>query len=168
MSHSRRSFLQNAAGASAITALGLPLAPACAANFKLDPKFLITADTAQAWNTFKAECGPTYAGSAGWARYTNFLLDQMQKLGAVDLDHVEIPYDRYIVEDWPDRRTHMYDSGVAVEKLVTGGTPGPVVASYGMTSGATPPEGITAALLYYDPASPPAAGQMAGKILVCA
>jgi hypothetical protein len=70
------------------------------------------------------------------------------------------------VEDWPDRRTHLYDSGVAVEKLVTDGTPVPVVASYGMTSGFTPPEGVTAPMLYYDPSRPPAAGDVAGKILV--
>jgi hypothetical protein len=35
-----------------------------------------------------------------------------------------------------------------------------------MTSGATPPEGVTASLLYHDPARPPAAGDIAGKILV--
>ena len=55
---------------------------------------------------------------------------------------------------------------MAVEKLVTDGTPVPVVASYGMTSGSTPPEGITAPMLYYDPAHPPAAAEIAGKILV--
>ena len=42
----------------------------------------------------------------------------------------------------------------------------PVVASYGMTSGFTPPEGITARMLYYDPAHPPADADIAGKILV--
>ena len=60
----------------------------------------------------------------------------------------------------------MHDSPKAVEKLVTDGTPVPVVASYGMTSGSTPPEGITAQMLYYDPAHPPAESQIAGKILV--
>lgn len=135
---------------------------------KTDPALLITPDQAQAWNMFKASCGPTYAGSAGWTRYTNFLLERMQEFGAVDLAHVDIPYDRYVVEDWPDRRTHRYDSGIAVEKLVTDGTPVPVVASYGMTSGSTPPGGVTAAMLFYDPASPPPPEQIAGKILVCA
>jgi hypothetical protein len=115
---------------------------------------------------FKAAGGPTYAGSTGWKRYTDFLVSKMQELGAVDLDHVEIPYDHYIVDDWPDRRTHVHDSGMAVEKLVTDGTPVPVVASYGMTSGSTPPEGITAQMLHYDPAHPPAAADIAGKILV--
>ncbi len=46
------------------------------------------------------------------------------------------------------------------------GTPVPVVASYGMTSGFTSPEGITAPMLIYDPAHPPSAAELAGKILV--
>src|SRR5438093_1612457 len=60
----------------------------------------------------------------------------------------------------------MHDSGIAVEKLITDGKPVPVVASYGMTSGFTPPNGITAPMLYYDAAHPPAAADIAGKILV--
>jgi hypothetical protein len=133
---------------------------------KINPQFMITSNQAWDWNVFKAQGGPTYAGSAGWKRYTDFLISKMPELGAVDLDYVEIPYDHYIVDDWPDRRTHMHDSGVAVEKLITDGTPVPVVASYGMTSGSTPREGVTAQMLYYDPAHPPAAGDIAGKILV--
>ena len=141
---------------------------ASATSFKIDPRLLITPDQAQEWNAFKAQGGPTYAGSAGWKRYTDFLVGKAQEFGAVDLDHVDIPYDRYIVEDWPDRRTHTYSSGIAVEKLVTDGTPVPVVASYGMTSGSTPPEGISAQLLFYDPANPPPPARIAGRILVFA
>ncbi len=127
---------------------------------------MITPDHAWEWASFKAQGGPTYAGSAGWKRYTDFLISKMQAFGAVDLDYLDIPYDHYIVDDWQDRRSHIHDSGMAVEKLVTDGTPVPVVASYGMTSGSTPPEGITAPMLYYDPAHPPADAQIAGKILV--
>ena len=165
MSESRRSFLKAAAGVTAGAALARPqlFAPAFT---KISSQFMITPEQALNWNMFKAQGGPTYAGSAGWKRFTGFLISKMPEFGAVDLDYVEIPYDHYIVDDWPDHRTHMHDSGVAVEKLVTDGTPVPVVASYGMTSGSTPPEGITAQLLYYDPAHPPAAGDIAGKILV--
>jgi hypothetical protein len=133
---------------------------------KIDRQHMITPDQAWDWNMFKAQGGPTYAGSPGWKRYTDFLIARMPEFGAVDLDTVEIPYDHYIVEDWPDRRTHIHDSGVAIEKLVVDGTAVPVVASYGMTSGFTPPEGITAPMLYYDPAHPPAPAEVAGKILV--
>ena len=133
---------------------------------KINRQFMMTPDQAWEWNAFKSQGGPTYAGGAGWKRYTDFLLSKMPELGAVDLDYVDIPYDHYIVDDWPDRRTHIYDSGVAVEKLVTDGTPVPLVASYGMTSGSTPREGITARMLYYDPAHPPTNDHIAGTILV--
>ena len=165
----RRTFLKAAAGVAAGTVFSP--APAWAqanpAAFpKIDSRFMITPEQAFDWHVFKAQGGPTYAGSAGWKRFTDFLISKMPEFGAVDLDYVEIPYDHYIVDDWPDRRTHIYDSGKAVEKLVTDGTPVRVVASYGMTSGSTPPEGITARLLYCDVAHPPATADMAGRILV--
>ena len=176
---SRRKFLEAAAGVTAGTVLGRrPLAAqsgrageAAAARSdpplsRIDPALMITPEQAWDWNLFKARGGPTYAGSTGWRRFADFLVSKMQEFGAVDLDYVEIPYDHYIVDDWPDRRTHIHDSGVAVEKLVTDGTPVPVVASYGMTSGFTPPGGVTAPMLFYDPAHPPAAADIAGKILV--
>src|SRR5258705_7938213 len=168
----RRTFLKTAAGVSAGTML-LPrplwargAAASKAAVTKIHQPFMITPKQALEWNMFKAECGPTYAGSVGWKRFTDFLISKMPEFGAVDLDYVDIPYDHYIVEDWPDRRTHMHDSPNAGQKLVTDGTPGPVVASYGMRSGFTPAEGITARMGYYDPAQPPAEPNIAGKILV--
>jgi hypothetical protein len=170
MNERRRTFLKAAASITAGTLLGGRVgrgAPSSAGALpKIDPRFMITPDQAFDWNVFKSKGGPTYAGSAGWKRYSDFLLSKMQELGAVDLDFVDIPYDHYIVDDWPDRRTHQHDSPGAVEKLVSDGAPVPVVASYGMTSGFTPPEGVTAQLLYCDPAKPPSAEEMAGKILV--
>src|SRR5277367_5599354 len=176
---SRRTFLRTAAGVTAGTMLtqgplsaqiDRTIAAGAAGSHpafpKIDPQLMITPDQAWDWNMLKAQGGPTYAGSTGWKRFTDFLVAKMSEFGAVDLDHVDIPYDHYIVDDWPDRRTHIHDSGVAIEKLVTDGTPVPVVASYGMTSGFTPPEGITAGMLYYDRARPPAAAEIAGKILV--
>ena len=172
---SRRTFLKTAAGVSAGTMLmrdplwaqGAPAGKAAASALsKIHQPYMITPKQALDWHIFKAECGPTYAGSAGWKRFTDFLISKMPEFGAVDLDYVEIPYDHYIVEDWPDRRTHMPGSPNAVEKLVTDGSPVPVVASYGMTSGFTGAEGITAQMLHYDPAHPPAESQIAGKILV--
>ena len=168
----RRTFLKTAAGLAA----GTVLAPGAqwaqsgdaggSAFPKINPRFMITPDQAWDWNAFKSRGGPTYAGSAGWKRYTDFLISKLHEFGAVDFDYVEIPYDHHIVDDWPDRRTHVFDSGIAVEKLVIDGTPVPVVASYGMTSGYTPPEGVTAQMLFYDPAKPPSPEEIAGKILV--
>ena len=146
---SRRTFLKTAAGVSAGTMLmrdplwaqGAPAGKAAtSAVTKIHQPFMLTPKQAFDWHVFKAECGPTYAGSVGWKRFTDFLISKMPEFGAVDLDYVEIPYDHYIVEDWPDRRTHMHDSANAVEKLVTDGTPVPVVAGYGMTSGSRRPK----------------------------
>ena len=170
---SRRNFLKTViAGAVSIReplwAQGKPAAVSTR-NFafpQINQQFMISPKQAWDWASFKSQGGPTYAGGAGWKRYTDFLISKMAEFGAVDLEYVEIPYDHYIVDDWPDRRTHIYDSGIALEKLVSDGTPVPVVASYGMTSGSTPPDGITAPMLYYDPAHPPAAAQIAGKLLV--
>ena len=168
----RRAFLKAAAGVTAGTVLNQSAGwgqsgwPGAAAFPKIHAPFLMTPKQAWEWNLFKSRGGPTYAGSVGWKRYTEFLIAKMHELGAVDLDYVEIPYDHYIVDDWPDHRTHVHDSGMAVEKLVSDGKPIPVVASYGMTSGFTPPEGITAQMVYYDPARPPAAEEIAEKILV--
>src|SRR5947209_7588708 len=114
---------------------------------KINPKFMITPDQAWSWASFKSQGGSTYAGGRGWKRYTDFLISKMPEFGAVDLDYVEIPYDHYIVDDWPDRRTHTYDSGMALEKLVSDGTPVPVVASYVITSGFTPADGSTTRML---------------------
>ena len=169
---SRRTFLRAAAGVAAGTFLaprsGWPQGAAPrAGSASIDPKLLTSPAKALEWHRFKAQCGPTYAGSTGWKQFTDFLATRMSEYGAVDLDHVDIPYDHYIVEDWPDRRTHHADSNAPVERLVSNGTAVPVVASYGMTSGFTPPEGITARMLLYDPAHPPADAAIAGRILVC-
>ena len=105
-SSSRRSFLKTAAGVAAGTVLTPePLwaqrrpVIATAADHRQDAfprinrQFMITADQAWDWASFKSEGGPTYAGGAGWKRYTDFLISKMQQFGAVDLDYVEIPYD---------------------------------------------------------------------------
>jgi len=174
---SRRTFLKTAGAAAGTVFMRQSLwaqspgaeggsAARAGALSTINQKFMMTPDQAWEWNAFKSQGGPTYAGGAGWKRYTDFLLSKVPELGAVDLDSVDIPYDHYIVDDWPDRRTHIYDSGIAVEKLVSDGAPVPLVASYGMTSGSTPRECITAPMLYYDPDRPPANDQIAGKILV--
>ena len=54
---------------------------------------MITPRQAWDWHVFKSECGPTYAGSTGWKRYTDFLVSKMQEFSAVDLGYIEIPYD---------------------------------------------------------------------------
>jgi hypothetical protein len=55
---------------------------------RINPQHMITPDQAWDWNMFKAQGGPTYAGSAGWKRFTDFLISKVQEFGAVDLDYI--------------------------------------------------------------------------------
>ena len=114
----------------------------------INKAFMITPEQALQWAIFKSQIGPTYTGSPGGNRWLNFIETTMQEFGAEDLFIQDLPYDFYTVNDWPNPETHVYGSGVEVEKLVSNGTPVPVVASYGMTSGATPANGITAPMVY--------------------
>jgi hypothetical protein len=178
----RRHVLRAAAGTAATVAGAgvLGQAPARAAEAaeplaggpvagkfpRIDERLMLTPSTALDWADFKSRGGPTYAGTPGGLRYTQFLREQAEQMGLIDIDTVDVPYPFYTVEDWPDRATHIYGSGKEVEKLVSDGTPVPVVASYGMTSGSTGPDGITAQMLFYDPQHPPTKDEIAGKILV--
>src|SRR5262249_58774141 len=122
---SRRTFLKTAAAVTAGTALTQPDAWAQALRSgsratrraslpHIDPQFVIAADQAWDWHLFKSECGPTYAGSVGWKRYTDFLISKIPEYGGGDLEYVDVPYDHYIVDDWPDRQTHVPASGRAI------------------------------------------------------
>src|SRR5271154_3315992 len=86
----RRNFLKAAAGVTVGTTLAqqslwAQSSPAGAtatpqpdnASPKINRQFVITPDQALDWNAFKAEGGPTYAGSASWKRYTDFLIAKM-------------------------------------------------------------------------------------------
>jgi hypothetical protein len=130
----------------------------------INPAFMMTPEEGHEWNLFKAQQGPTYAGSPGWANYINFVERKLAEYGAVipnNLKH-EWQYNRYEVDDWPMYRS--WQSKLLIPDISTGvAVP---VASYGMCSGFTPPEGIVAPLIFYDPAAPPQGAQLKGKIVV--
>lgn len=133
---------------------------------RINPKFMIKPDEVLTWAKLKAQIGPTYPGTPGGIKFMNFITATMQEFGAIDLFTQDIPYSKYIVNDWPDPKTHVFGSGIEAEKIVSNGVPVPVVATFGMTSGSTPPQGLTAQMIYYDPDNPPTPAQIAGKILV--
>src|SRR5437763_16969629 len=72
-----------------------------AAITKVNNRFMMTKQMAMDWNYYKAQAGPTYAGSPGWKSYTDFLVSTAQEFGLIDIDTVDAPYDHYIVNDWP-------------------------------------------------------------------
>ena len=143
--------------AGALLPVSLIVSPVAAQNTALqqvNPAFLPSADEIQAWHKFKDEGGPTYAGSPAWHRYVSFVEERLKGYGVVDMTRNEWTYDQWTTSDWPD------DSNW---KLAVGGTP-VKVAHYGGYSGTTGPGGLTAPLVYYDWAAPPAS--IEGKIAV--
>jgi hypothetical protein len=122
-----------------------------------NPAYMITAQQGLDWHRIKASFGPTYAGSVGWKGYMAYIEPLFAAAGIIDVEHIDMPYNFYTVNDFP------VDPGV--KGLVSDGT-AVTVASYGMTSGNTPAAGITAPMIYYDAAAPPADAAMAGKIVV--
>jgi hypothetical protein len=155
---------------------------------RTNPSLLISPTQALTWATFKNGLGPTYTGSVGGLQWANFVMTTAQEFGGVNIFVQQLPYSFYTVNDWPNPLTHVYGSGVEVEKMVYGGTNGtvaggatpvPVVASYGMTSGATQTTGLNAPMVYC-PSTVNTAGtvtttctggntpaNLAGKIMVC-
>jgi len=91
---SRRTFLKAAAGVAAGTVLtrqplwaqsnGAAGVRSNAGFLKINPQLMITPRQALDWHLFKAECGPTYAGSTGWKRFADFLIARAPEFGAVD------------------------------------------------------------------------------------
>ena len=141
---------------------------------RTNPALMITPQQALSWATMKSALGPTYTGSPSGVQWENFVQTTALEFGGVDLFIQSLPYSFYTVKDWPNPLTHVYGSGVEVEKMISNGTPVPVVASYGMTSGATPTGGLTAPMVYC-PSTTSASGSVtttcpgniAGKIVVC-
>src|SRR5690242_19616544 len=79
----RRTFLKAAAGTMEIR--GAQWGQTGPARFpKIHAPWMLTPDQVWEWNVFKSRGGPTYAGSAGWKRYTDFLISKMHEFGAVD------------------------------------------------------------------------------------
>lgn len=132
-----------------------------AANFKcvhpdltnINSAFMVTPDEAHAWHVVK-DSGPNFAGSPAWKQTLDFLESKFKEYGVVDIVKNAWTYERWFTSEWPD------DSkwSLSIE-----GTPVPI-SNYGAYSGSTDEAGITAPLVYYDPASPPLS--VAGKIVV--
>lgn len=121
---------------------------------RLDPKLMLTSEEALAWHAFKDARGPTYAGNESWLSYMDFLETKLRAYGSVDFIKNRWTYDRWHTTDWPD------ESGWS---LVSDGRP-VRVAHYAANSGSTPEAGVTAPLLFYDPADPP--DSLEGRIVV--
>jgi hypothetical protein len=123
---------------------------------QLIPGFLVKPHEAYEWHLYKDMGGPTYSGSPSWKSYMEFLEWKLEEYGVRDIQRNPFSYNRWYTSDWPDKsQWSLISNGVPIN-----------VASYSAYSGSTGDAGLTAELIYYNPASPPTAGQMAGKIVV--
>jgi hypothetical protein len=121
---------------------------------RINPIFLVTPEEAQRWHTAKDLLGPALSGNPSWKVFMTIVEEKLREYGAVDLRRNTWTYDRWHTSEWPD------DSKWS---LTSNGKP-LRVASYGANSGATAEAGVTADLVFYDPAKPPAS--IDGKIVV--
>jgi hypothetical protein len=120
----------------------------------IDPRFMLTVDEAQRWHSAKDVLGPALSGTPSWQIYLTIVEAKLRAYGAVDLTRQAWTYDRWSTTEWPDDANwSLVSAGARIR-----------VAHYGANSGSTPPEGVTAPLVSYDPAHPPAS--IAGKIAV--
>jgi hypothetical protein len=115
---------------------------------------MVPLDQVQKWHAAKDAGGPALSGNASWRTFVGLIETELKALGAVDINRNTFTYDRWSTSEWPD---------TSQWSLVSDGKP-VRVASYGANSGTTPPDGVTANLVFYDPASPPAS--LDGRIVV--
>jgi len=120
----------------------------------INPAFMIKPDEVYQWHLDKDKGGPTYSGNASWKKHMTFLEAKLKAYGVVDLTKNRWTYNRWYTSDWPDDKNWtLISNGERVK-----------VASYGAYSGSTDVSGVTAELVYYDPAAPPPS--IKGKIAV--
>jgi hypothetical protein len=121
---------------------------------RVNPQFTVPVGDVQKWHAAKDAGGPTLSGNASWRAFVGTIESELKAMGAVDITRNAFTYDRWSTSEWPD---------TSKWSLIADGKP-VRVASYGANSGTTPPEGVTAGLVFYDPAQPPAS--IDGKIVV--
>lgn len=134
--------------------------PGAACNLKqIDPLLLMTREEGTAWHEFKATLGPIYPGYESFDIYMNWLKEKLTIYGCVDFLEHHWEHETYRVDDWPN-----HESGAL--KLVSDGTEIPV-GTFLMFSKPTGEDGLTAPMMYYDPArGTPEKGAFKDKIVV--
>jgi hypothetical protein len=117
-------------------------------------EWLLSEAEAIGWHKVKDEQGPALTGNASWHQFVGFVEEKLGQYGVVDMQRNQWSFDRWHSSEWPDRSNwSLVSDGEELE-----------VANYGANSGSTGPDGVTAELVYYDQANPPA--DIAGKIVV--
>ena len=110
---------------------------------KLEPKWTITPEEASTWVKVRNANLPAMTGSQNWLNYMGFLEEKLATFGVVNKSKNSWNFERWETSNTP-RHWSLLSDGERMR-----------VAFYGAYSGSTPPEGITAELVYYDHLNPP-------------
>jgi len=148
---SRRDFMRHAGSASALALLrpgqlrAEPFLVDQAAAIRKDQ--LPSADEVWEWQVWMAKLGPKYTGNPAHATFVDFLADSMQKMG------LDVQRDRYTFERWETTSPPTIERGVGMAQQIRAAGRGRgeglfLASSYFPYSGQTPPEGVTAELVY--------------------
>jgi hypothetical protein len=116
--------------------------------------WILSEAEAIAWHEVKDEKGPALTGNLSWHQFLDYVEEALGKHGVVDMQRNQWSFDRWHSSEWPDNSNW---------SLISNGVELPV-ANYGANSGSTGPDGVTAALVYYDSTNPPE--DISGKIVV--
>ena len=92
-----------------------------------------------AWHQEKAAGGATFGGSPAWVAHVEMIERGLRERGVVDVSRESFEYQRWSVSDDPDDRE--WTLSIAGNDIP--------VASYWAYSGATPADGVTAPMIYY-------------------
>lgn len=107
-------------------------------------ELLMTPEEGLEWHKFKAGLGPIYPGYGSFDIYMNWMKEKLKACGCVDFFEHHWTHNTYRVRDWPERRP-------GTMKLVIDGREIPV-GTFVQLAPATGPDGLTAPMVYYDPA----------------
>jgi len=106
------------------------------------------------WHELKDQKGPALTGNPSWQQFMGFVEEQLGESGVIDIQRNSWTFDRWQSSEWPDSsKWSLVSNGESVH-----------VANYGANSGSTGPDGVTAELVFYDPANPPS--NFSDKIVV--
>ncbi|WP_405232513.1 hypothetical protein [Lentisalinibacter salinarum] len=102
------------------------------------------------WHWQKHRLGPALTGNASWRHFLEFVEGELTEAGVVDIER----------NRWQFRRWHPATYEPSADALTVSGRAVPV-AAFGANSGATSPEGLTAALTLFEDGR-----DLAGRIVV--